>query len=157
MAGLFLGNRGTKDKAAHDSWEYAGIFREVVDEILNSVLFLLIGLEVLTIPKAGTYVLPGLADIHWPVVPPAYLCRCGLFGARARNNFQLASGKDHAGQRKREHTQDLLLVEPTGRSAQRSGFFQQDAVISSRFALRRVTSPRMSRCAIFHTGEDAIG
>ncbi len=49
VAGLFIGNRGAERAMSEDTREALFDFWEMIDEILNSVLFLLIGLEVLVI------------------------------------------------------------------------------------------------------------
>jgi len=49
VAGLFIGNRGAERAMSEDTREALFSFWEMIDEILNSVLFLLIGLEVLVI------------------------------------------------------------------------------------------------------------
>ena len=53
VAGLFVGNDGTRYAAGASSREQLRRFWSVLDEILNSVLFLLIGLEVLIIARDG--------------------------------------------------------------------------------------------------------
>ncbi|MDE0083329.1 MAG: sodium:proton antiporter [Gammaproteobacteria bacterium] len=52
-AGLFAGNEGMKYAAEEDSQEYLRKFWSLLDNIINSVLFLLIGLEVLIIVRGG--------------------------------------------------------------------------------------------------------
>ena len=47
VAGLLIGNRGASYAMSDETQEYLFAFWTLVDEILNSVLFLLIGLEVL--------------------------------------------------------------------------------------------------------------
>ncbi|MCO5099494.1 MAG: sodium:proton antiporter [Burkholderiaceae bacterium] len=49
VAGIFLGNRGAADAMSERTQRYLFSFWTLVDEILNSVLFLLIGLEVLVL------------------------------------------------------------------------------------------------------------
>ncbi|MBN9071327.1 MAG: sodium:proton antiporter [Rhizobiales bacterium] len=49
VCGLFIGNHGAEYAMSEKVEEYLFAFWEVVDELLNSVLFLLIGLEVLVI------------------------------------------------------------------------------------------------------------
>ena len=49
VAGLFVGNRGASLAMSQTTREHLFQFWEVIDELLNSVLFLLIGLEVLVI------------------------------------------------------------------------------------------------------------
>ena len=53
VAGLFVGNEGTEHAASEVSQEYLRRFWSLLDEVLNSVLFLLIGLEVLIIARSG--------------------------------------------------------------------------------------------------------
>jgi len=51
VAGLFVGNRGVAYAMSERTRTYVQTFWELVDEILNSVLFLLIGLEVLIVAE----------------------------------------------------------------------------------------------------------
>ena len=63
VAGLFVGNDGTRYAAGASSREQLRRFWSVLDEILNSVLFLLIGLEVLIIAREGFEYWMGLLAI----------------------------------------------------------------------------------------------
>ncbi len=49
VAGILIGNRGPADAMSDETQQYVFSFWTLVDEILNSVLFLLIGLEVLVL------------------------------------------------------------------------------------------------------------
>jgi CPA1 family monovalent cation:H+ antiporter len=49
VAGLLIGNRGPRDAFSDETQRYLFAFWTLIDEILNSVLFLLIGLEVLVL------------------------------------------------------------------------------------------------------------
>ena len=53
VAGLFIGNKGMQFGMSERSRDYLQKFWTLLDEILNSVLFLLIGLEVLIIARTG--------------------------------------------------------------------------------------------------------
>ena len=53
VAGLFVGNKGMNHARSEQSHAYLQHFWALLDEILNSVLFLLIGLEVLIIARSG--------------------------------------------------------------------------------------------------------
>ena len=53
VAGLFVGNEGMKYGVSERSREHLQRFWSLLDEVLNSVLFLLIGLEVLIIVRDG--------------------------------------------------------------------------------------------------------
>lgn len=50
MAGLFIGNYGRKRAMSELSREYLDKFWELLDEIMNAILFLIIGLQLLLIP-----------------------------------------------------------------------------------------------------------
>jgi CPA1 family monovalent cation:H+ antiporter len=52
VAGLFIGNRGVKYAMSERTRDYVLTFWTLIDEILNSVLFLLIGLEVLVVAES---------------------------------------------------------------------------------------------------------
>lgn len=59
IAGLITGNAG-KDRAMSDiTAEYVDKFWELVDEICNTILFVLIGLQVFIIPFQPTYIIIG--------------------------------------------------------------------------------------------------
>ena len=65
VAGLFIGNKGMKYAVSEKTRDYIKKFWSLIDEILNSVLFLLIGLEVLVIAKLVDHV--GVALLAIPV------------------------------------------------------------------------------------------
>lgn len=69
VAGLLIGHRGPRDALSDETQRYLFAFWTVVDEILNSVLFLLIGLEVL--------VLGFDASFAWLIVPSIPLVLAG--------------------------------------------------------------------------------
>ena len=66
VAGLLVGNPGRQFAMSEKTRNNLDAFWEIIDEILNAVLFLLIGLEVLIIDLRGSYLLAGLLTI--PVV-----------------------------------------------------------------------------------------
>ena len=53
VAGLFFGNEGMRRAVSQGSRDYLRKFWSLLDNILNSVLFLLIGLEVLVVARSG--------------------------------------------------------------------------------------------------------
>ncbi len=65
VAGLFIGNRGVKYAMSEQTRDYVLTFWTLIDEILNSVLFLLIGLEVLVVALSPDYF--GVALLAIPV------------------------------------------------------------------------------------------
>ncbi len=66
VAGLLIGNKGRKYAMSDKTREHLDNFWELVDEILNAMLFVLIGLEVLVLSFNTQYLLAGLIMI--PVV-----------------------------------------------------------------------------------------
>ncbi len=66
VAGLFIGNHGRAFAMSERTREHLDTFWELVDDLLNAVLFVLIGLEVLILHVRPGYVVAGLAAI--PVV-----------------------------------------------------------------------------------------
>ncbi len=65
-AGLLIGNHGRFFAMSEKTREHLDTFWELIDEILNAVLFVLIGLEVLVVTLRGDYLLAGLIAV--PVV-----------------------------------------------------------------------------------------
>ena len=72
VAGLMIGNKGASVAMSDHTKEYLFGFWEMIDEILNSVLFLLIGLELLVLGLVPQYAWAGLIAI--PLVLLARLC-----------------------------------------------------------------------------------
>jgi monovalent cation:H+ antiporter, CPA1 family len=66
VAGILVGNRGPVDAMSDLTQKYVFGFWTLVDEILNSVLFLLIGLEVLVLRFDPSFA--GLAAVSIPLV-----------------------------------------------------------------------------------------
>jgi CPA1 family monovalent cation:H+ antiporter len=63
VAGLFIGNRGTHFAMSASVRARVTGFWELVDQILNSILFLLIGLEVVSVDGDWRHILVGTAAI----------------------------------------------------------------------------------------------
>jgi monovalent cation:H+ antiporter, CPA1 family len=76
VAGLLIGNHGRAFAMSDRTREHLDTFWELVDEILNAVLFLLIGLEVLVLSLQTEYLLAGLLAI--PLVLLARLISVGI-------------------------------------------------------------------------------
>lgn len=62
-AGLIIGNQGRAFGMSDVTRQHIDVFWELVDEVLNAVLFLLIGLEILIVPLSGHTVQLGLIAI----------------------------------------------------------------------------------------------
>ena len=76
VAGLLIGNHGRRLAMSDISREHLDTFWELVDEILNSVLYVLIGLEVLVLTLDGTYLTAGIIAV--PIVLLARLVSVGI-------------------------------------------------------------------------------
>jgi CPA1 family monovalent cation:H+ antiporter len=63
VAGIITGNKVKHEALSDTSRDYLGKFWELIDEILNAVLFLLIGLEILVIKTNTTILLVGIIGI----------------------------------------------------------------------------------------------
>jgi CPA1 family monovalent cation:H+ antiporter len=63
VAGLLIGNRGRTFAMSDTTRRHLDTFWELIDEILNAVLFVFIGLQVLTMPLEGRFILPALFAI----------------------------------------------------------------------------------------------
>jgi len=63
VAGIYLGHRARSGHYGSRNYEIIEVFWEVIDEILNAILFLLIGLEILTIHIHGWEVVAALVAI----------------------------------------------------------------------------------------------
>lgn len=63
VAGLLIGNHGRRLAMSEKTREHLDTFWELVDEILNAVLFVLIGLELLVLSFTGTVFVAGLIAI----------------------------------------------------------------------------------------------
>jgi CPA1 family monovalent cation:H+ antiporter len=66
VAGLFVGNQGRAFAMTEKTREHVDTFWELVDELLNVVLFLLIGLELLVLPIERGWLVAGILAI--PIV-----------------------------------------------------------------------------------------
>lgn len=76
VAGLLIGNQGRMLAMSEHTRDHLDTFWELIDEILNAVLFVLIGLEVLVLPFTRDVLLASLAMI--PLVLAARFISVGL-------------------------------------------------------------------------------
>ena len=75
-AGLLIGNHGRQFAMSDQTREHLDMFWELIDEILNAVLFVLLGLEILVITAGQSYIIPALAAV--PIVLAARFVSVGL-------------------------------------------------------------------------------
>ncbi|MFQ5900969.1 MAG: cation:proton antiporter [Thermodesulfobacteriota bacterium] len=76
IAGLMIGNQGRKLAMSDKTREHLDTFWELIDEVLNSVLFVLIGLEILIITFSSQYLVMSLIAI--PIVLFARFLSIGI-------------------------------------------------------------------------------
>jgi len=76
VAGLFIGNHGRLFGMSERTREHLDTFWELVDEILNAMLFVMIGLELLVLELRPVFVLAGALAV--PLVLAARLASVGL-------------------------------------------------------------------------------
>lgn len=67
-AGLLIGDIGTKHGMSAETRKYVDAFWELIDEILNAVLFLLIGFEVFAVAFDASYLVIGVMAIALALV-----------------------------------------------------------------------------------------
>ncbi|MDF1803898.1 sodium:proton antiporter [Thalassovita sp.] len=67
-AGLLIGDIGTKHGMSAETRKYVDAFWELIDEILNAVLFLLIGFEVFAVAFDASYLVTGVMAIALALV-----------------------------------------------------------------------------------------
>lgn len=79
VAGLLIGNTGRRFAMSDKTREHIDTFWELIDEILNAILFVLIGLEVLVLTFAESYLWAGLI-----MIPVTLLARFTAVGIPIR-------------------------------------------------------------------------
>ncbi len=76
VAGLLIGNHGRQMAMSDTTREHLDMFWELIDEILNALLFVLIGLEVLVLTLQGKYLIAGVIAV--PVALVARMISLGI-------------------------------------------------------------------------------
>jgi monovalent cation:H+ antiporter, CPA1 family len=76
VAGLLIGNHGRSFAMSEKTREHLDTFWELIDEVLNAVLFVFIGLEILVLALQGNHLVAGL--IAFPVLLLCRLIAVGL-------------------------------------------------------------------------------
>jgi CPA1 family monovalent cation:H+ antiporter len=91
IAGLLIGNHGRRLAMSERTRQHLNTFWELVDQVLNSLLFVLIGLEVLIVTLSASIVAAGLLAVVAALaarfvsigIPLAFLKRKNEYGGRA--------------------------------------------------------------------------
>jgi len=90
VAGLLIGNQGRNGAMSQLTQEHLDNFWELVDEVLNAVLFVLIGLEILVLTLSADYIIAGLLTI--PLVLAARALSAGFPIALMRRFRSFSTG-----------------------------------------------------------------
>lgn len=93
VCGLIIGNEGRAQAMSDNTLRYIDMFWELVDEILNAVLFVLIGLEVILIAFSGPLLLGGALAVA--ITLAARWLTVGLPVTVGRGWFALPRGASH--------------------------------------------------------------
>ena len=80
VAGIVIGNAGVAHAMSDLTRDYLHKFWDLIDDILNAVLFLLIGLEVVTVPQDARLLIVGLGAIPLALVARAVSVTLPLAG-----------------------------------------------------------------------------
>jgi Na+:H+ antiporter len=87
LAGLLIGNPGRKFAMSDRTREHVDAFWSMVDEILNAVLFLLLGLEVFAVPLGRDAVVLGLVAVPIALVARFVSVAVPVTAMRIRGRF----------------------------------------------------------------------
>ena len=93
VAGLFLGNHGRAWAMSPKTNEHLDKFWELIDEILNAVLFVLLGLELLIVDFNRAALLLGLAMIVAVLIGRTISVHIPLWFVRRFGNYQTGTSK----------------------------------------------------------------
>lgn len=84
-AGLFIGHVGMRDGMSEETRNYVDAFWKLVDEILNAVLFVMIGVEIFAITVTEDYVVAGILAIALGLVARLLAVTIPTLLVRGRN------------------------------------------------------------------------
>lgn len=90
MMGLMLGNHGRSYAMSDQTRHYVDLFWELIDEILNALLFVLIGLEIVMIAYSGNLALAAVLAIGIALL--ARLIVVGMTTKGLRRQLDLPKG-----------------------------------------------------------------
>lgn len=90
MMGLMLGNHGRAYAMSDETRHYVDLFWELIDEILNAILFVLIGLEVVVIAYSGNLLMASVLAIAVALL--ARLTVVGMTTKTFSKQLELPSG-----------------------------------------------------------------
>jgi CPA1 family monovalent cation:H+ antiporter len=87
VAGILIGNQGPRDAMGDETQRYLFAFWTLIDEVLNSVLFLLIGLEVLVLSFDRIFLWPAVSVIPLVLLARFLAVSIPVLALRSRTEF----------------------------------------------------------------------
>ena len=88
ISGLITGNKSLEKMATPTSRDYIGKFWEMIDQLMNAVLFLLVGFEMLIIPFNATLLGLGLISILIILLSRYISVKLPIMVLRTKNTFE---------------------------------------------------------------------
>ncbi len=88
VAGLLIGNPGRQFAMSDRTREHVDAFWSMIDEVLNAVLFLLLGLEVFAVEHWADVLMPALLAVPICLVARAFSVAVPVTAMRIRGSFQ---------------------------------------------------------------------
>ena len=88
VAGLIIGGKGRAHAMSLRTVQHLDMFWEIIDEVLNVVLFVLIGFELLVVPFSGTLLLLGFAVVGLVLVARYLSVGATVLALGSKRRFQ---------------------------------------------------------------------
>ena len=88
ISGLITGNKSLEKMATPTSRDYIGKFWEMIDQLMNAVLFLLVGFEMLIIPFNATLLALGLISILIILLSRYISVKLPIMVLKTKNTFE---------------------------------------------------------------------
>ena len=88
VAGLLIGNPGRRFAMSDRTREHVDAFWSMIDELLNAILFLLLGLEVFAVERWGDVLVPALMAVPICLIARAISVAIPVTAMRVRGPFQ---------------------------------------------------------------------
>ena len=88
ISGLITGNKSMEKMASPTSRDYIGKFWEMMDQLMNAVLFLLVGFEMLIIPFNATLLALGLISIVIVLISRYISVRLPIMVLKTKRTFE---------------------------------------------------------------------
>lgn len=88
ISGIITGNKSMEEMASPNSRDYIGKFWEMIDQLMNAVLFLLVGFEMLIIPFNGTLLALGFISVFIVLMSRYISVKLPMMVLNTKNTFE---------------------------------------------------------------------